>query len=546
VQQVRFRVLAIAISSTVISVGAISPVTAQIPFLPTLQPPTARSENSDGGTNVARWVYLDGRRLFQVAAPRANISERIDVIQWNLRQISQQYFQGSSEDINVQIKERNGLPTIYVNGRYLMTVTNQDANLRQVDLVTAANQISESLQQNLRQSKQERQRDNLIEQGVIAGGAGITIIVISWGLYQLQRRSQRHSLHHLNSPTPAEEPLTSQLKQQQQRNLLEVNKRLFQLTQTGLWGGGTLFILSLFPYTRGLQAWILYTLQFPVKLGVVVLGTYVAIRLSFLLIDRFASAFIGGSVLLTPETSQRLQLRVSTISGVAKSIITIIWLTVGILLALAVLGIDIIPLLAGAGIVGVAVSLASQNLIKDAINGFLIIFEDQYALGDVIMVGDVGGLVENLNLRMTQLRDGEGRLITIPNSEVRIVANLSSRWARADLTIPIAYQADIDLALKIIETVSLEMDRDPQWQHQILETPEVLGIDNFGERGLMIRVWIKTQPLQQWAVAREYRRRLKIALDQAGISIPLPQQVMWVNDSHLLKPLYDHSKGNGH
>ena len=169
-------------------------------------------------------------------------------------------------------------------------------------------------------------------------------------------------------------------------------------------------------------------------------------------------------------------------------------------------------------------------MIKDAINGFFIILEDQYALGDFIAVGNVGGLVETLNLRITQLRDSEGRLITIPNSEIKIVANLSSRWSRADLNIPIAYNADVDHALNLIETVGLEMDQDPRWREQIVETPQVLGVENFGDRGLMIRVWIKTQPLKQWDVAREYRRRIKITFDQAGIVIPLPQQAIWLND----------------
>jgi small conductance mechanosensitive channel len=224
---------------------------------------------------------------------------------------------------------------------------------------------------------------------------------------------------------------------------------------------------------------------------------------------------------------------------VTKSIATFALLIVGTLLTLTVLGIDVIPLLAGASLVGVALSLASQSLIKDAINGFLIILEDQYALGDVIAVGEVGGLVENLNLRMTQVRDAEGRLITIPNSEIKIVANLSSRWSRADLNIPIGYQTNIDKALKLIEDVALKMDLDPLWQEQIVETPKVLGVDNFGDRGLIVRVWIKTQPLKQWDVAREFRRRLKIAFDKAGVSIPLPQQAIWVNDAELLKSQFD-------
>lgn len=297
-----------------------------------------------------------------------------------------------------------------------------------------------------------------------------------------------------------------------------------------LWGGGTLIILGLFPYTKPLQIGILAIAQIPIKLTIVAVGTYVAIRFTYALIDHFTSTIVSGGALLTPETSARLQLRISTFSSVTKSITTIIWVAAGSLLALTSLGINIVPLLASAGLLGVALSLPSQNLIKDAINGFLIIFEDQYALGDMITVGTVGGLVEKLNLRMTQVRDSEGRLITIPNSEVKIVANLSSRWSRADLTIPVSYQANVDQALTLIEDVGLDMTQDPEWQDQILEKPNVLGIDNFSDRGIMIRILIKTQPLKQWAVAREYRRRLKITLDAAGINIPVPQQANWVNE----------------
>ena len=114
--------------------------------------------------------------------------------------------------------------------------------------------------------------------------------------------------------------------------------------------------------------------------------------------------------------------------------------------------------------------------------------------------------------------------------EIKIVANLSSRWSRADLSIPVAYHTDIDHALQLIDSIGIQMDKDPKWLEQIIETPQVLGVENFGDRGLMIRVWIKTQPLKQWEVAREYRRRVKVAFDKAGIAIPLPQQAVWVNE----------------
>ncbi|MBD0388380.1 MAG: mechanosensitive ion channel family protein [Nostoc sp. C3-bin3] len=536
-----------------IAVVSVPKATAQIPMLPQLQTPSSVSNNDPDNRIVSGWIYLDGRRLFQIAASRANFPERSEDIQKKLERIAQNYFQSPAETpVNVTTPKVNQLPVIYVNGQYLMTVTSEDAKLREVDTWTSANQIAESLQEDLQQAKQERQTQFLIDQGKIAAGIGLVMMLMSLGVYSWQQRSKKDLVRSIASqpntgplnsqvsPAAAAQPIATQLNQQQLRHLLVVKRRLFQLSHAGIWGGGSFFILGLFPYTRPFQVIILNAVQFPLRLGVVFLGTYVAIRLIYALIDRFTTTLISSGALLTPESSERLRLRVSTFSGVTKSIATAICVGVGFLLALVSLGIDIVPLLAGASLVGVAVSLASQNLIKDAINGFLIILEDQYALGDVINVGDVGGLVENLNLRMTQLRDSEGRLITIPNSEIKVVANLSSRWSRADLTIPIAYQADVEKALKLIENIGFEMDKDPRWERQILEPPQVLGIDQFGDRGLIIRVWIKTQPLKQWDVAREFRRRLKVALDQAGISISVPQQAIWVNDEQLLN-----FQGNG-
>ncbi|MBD2440401.1 mechanosensitive ion channel family protein [Nostoc sp. FACHB-110] len=525
------RFLAIFCSITVSTVAL--PVTAQIPLLPLLQTPNSPSNESDNRI-VSGWVYLDGRRLFQIGANRSNFPERLQNIQRNLNQISQNYFQSSAQKVNVEVRSVNAIPVIQVNGEYLMSVTADDAKLRQEEQSISADQLAELLQEELPRAKQERQTQYLISQGKIAAGIGIFMMLASGGVYYYQRRSRRDFVHSIPLTTPTAQPIATQLTQQQHQHIKEAKKRLFQLTQAGIWGGGSYIILGLFPYSRPLQVVFLTAAQIPVRLAVVGLGIYVAARLSYALIDRFASTLISSGALLSSDTSERLRLRVSTFSGVTKSIITIILMVVGILLGLISLGVDIVPLLAGVSLVGVAVSLASQNLIKDAINGFLIILEDQYALGDVINVGNVGGLVENLNLRMTQLRDSEGRLITIPNSEIKVVANLSSRWSRADLTVPIAYEADVDHALKLIEKVALEMDQDPKWQQQIVETPQVLGIDNFGDRGLIIRVWIKTQPLKQWDVAREYRRRLKITLDQAGIAIPVPQQAIWVNDAQLL------------
>jgi small-conductance mechanosensitive channel len=526
-------------SSMAIAVVSIPKASAQLPILPFLQSPSTTGSDADNRI-VSGWIYLDGYPVFQIAGTRTNFPERSRNIQQNLNQIRQNYLSSSERNINIETGTLNNSLVIYVNGQYLMTVTMEDARLRREEASVSAVQITEQLKKALRRADKERTTEILINQGKVAAGVGVLMIALSGGVYYLQRRLQEHSQHPILPIADNAQQLTTQLHQQQDRDIQEVKTRLFQLTQTGIWSGGFLFILGLFPYTRVFQVGIITAAQIPIALVVIIVGVYVATRFTYALIDRFTSTLISSGVLLNTEASRRMELRVSTFSGVTKSIITGIWLVVGILLSLLSLGIDIVPLLAGAGLIGVAVSLASQSLIKDAINGFLIIFEDQYALGDVIAVGDVGGLVENLNLRITQLRDAEGRLITIPNSEIKVVANLSSRWSRADLTIPVAYENNIDDAMELIKQVGWEMNQDPLWKRQILEMPQVLGIDNFGDRGLMIRVWIKTLPLKQWEVGREFRRRLKIAFDQAGFSIPVPQQGIWLNEGQLL-----HSKING-
>jgi len=228
--------------------------------------------------------------------------------------------------------------------------------------------------------------------------------------------------------------------------------------------------------------------------------------------------------------TQRVALRFFTFARVVKSVLTLLIIGSGVIVALSLLGVRVAPLLAGAGIIGLGISFASQSLIKDMINGFLILLEDQYGVGDVISVGNVSGLVENMNLRITQLRSADGSLITVPNSSIAIVQNLSKEWSRVDLTIDVAYEADIDRAMTVIQQVATEMSRDRQWRDLILDPPTVLGIDKMDNAGIMVRVWIKTQPLKQWEVSREFRRRLKLALDKAEIPIGGPQQPVLVSN----------------
>jgi moderate conductance mechanosensitive channel len=584
------RISAWTIAGSMALVGwVISPVQAQIqiPGLPDVNIPTPNTiKTPSEDAVVSGCVRLDGRCLFEIAAKKSQLPptpntvgevqgaeeaeeaegaeasqitlpQRIQEIEQRLQDISRTYFRNENVELEIrqELDQQSNLPEIYISLTdergdlfkevRLMSVTNQDADLTGVPIETRANQIIEQLEQQLPQAKQERQPDVLRNRIKIAVGTGVAMIVASLLIYRWERRLKR-SKQLLEPSESNAAPISTQLTQNQQRNVKEVLHRLLQLTQGVIWIGGSLFILNLFPYTRPLQVLILASFRIPVRVGIVGLGTYVIIRLSYALTDRFSSA-IARNHLLTPESAQRAQLRVSTVSGVTKNIITLSFSAIGLLVAMVAIGIDIGPILAAFGIIGLGLSLASQNLIKDAINGFFILLEDQYAVGDVITVGDVGGFVEMINLRITQLRDAEGRLITIPNSEIRIVANLSSNWSRADLNIPVTYQADVDKALELVRHVAHEMVMTQIWRERILDQPDILGVDNFGDRGFIIRVWIKTQPLKQWEVAREFRRRLKAAFDQAGILLSLPQQALWFNNTLPTQSLSNgHANGNSH
>ncbi|HEY9676236.1 MAG TPA: mechanosensitive ion channel family protein [Waterburya sp.] len=542
---IRWGMIAVLSAGTIVlTSGFVSPVQAQFSLLQNFNLPTPDLFNQNSNQQVTSGcIRLDGRCVFKIAAPKAELEERIKDVEQRLNNISELYLRNDKAQLRVVKKQEGNLPNIYISVGdrqvRLMSVTDQDAKLTGASIETRADELVAQLQQSLEQAKQERQVEFLARRGGIAAGTGVVMLVASISLHYGERRLKRSKEELAPSAALPTQPISTQLTQKQQWNVKEVEHRLFQLIKAGIWVGGTVFILGLFPHTRMLQVWMISSLRIPLQLGLITVGTYVIIRLSYALIDKFASA-VASNYLLTPEANRRLQLRLSTISSVSKGILTLTVCSVAILVALSSMGVNIGPVLAGAGIIGVGLSLASQSLIKDALNGFFIILEDQYAVGDVINVAEVGGLVENMNLRITQLRDAEGRLITIPNSEIKVVANLSSNWSRADLSIPIAYYTDVDKALEIIGEIAQEMSQDELWREQIVEKPQVLGVDDFGIRGVILRVWIKTQPLKQWDVAREFRRRLKVALDKAGISIPMPPQEVWFNNSLPVK-----SKGEG-
>ncbi len=516
---------------------------------------TPRPSSEEIATDVVR---LDGRRLFLVAAPAIDdeskqrssltpIEERIKNIQESLNRIARSDFNPARLKVVSNLDRSSGLSVISVNGQYLMTVTSLDAGIQGGEPTGRAETLTRIIEVALIRAKQERQLGFLQRQGWLAVGITLLMISASGGIAQRQKglKARRERIlaqipaNSTTSPLTVDSPDVSsidmavvqeQMTMGQQRNLNAIQQRLLQAGQLAIWTGGTFAILGLFPYTRWLQPLVLSGLRGPLNVLGIVLGTSIVVRLSAVLVDRFFQALQEGEF-LSPKASQRLALRVSTFSLVLKRTIAIGVVGIGTLISLSAIGVNVGPLLAGAGIIGLAISFASQNLIKDIINGFFILLDDQYAVGDVIVVGKVGGFVENMNLRITQLRNDEGRLITIPNSQVTIVENLSKDWSRVDLKIYVAYDTNLQQAFQVIEQVGLEMRQEIVWRKSMLEPPEILGVDELQHAGVMIRVWIKTQPLQQWNVAREFRCRLKLAFEQAEISIGIPQKLIKFNNS---------------
>ena len=487
-------------------------------------------------------VRLDGRTIFRVASTESLSAEvRAVEIQQRLHQFADEEFDQDTLDVDWVLDGEDGPPVIYINGEYfLFTVTSLDTRLSGLsDPETRANELCQTIEDALLDYRKERQPEFLERQGKIAGVMLVCMTFASLVLARVQYwLSQRRArAHKISAPPPIDDitnppanvvtALRQRVSIQQKLSILELKRWFCRLGQFLIWAGGLFLILSLFPYTRVLLPLIFNTLKIPFRVLLVILVNYALIRLANIVIDR-AILTLQERTTLASVQSQRLTLRFSTFSQVLKSIVATVLITIGVLSILSILGIQLAPLLAGAGIIGLAISLASQNLLKDIINGFLILLEDQYGVGDVIVVGDVAGFVETMNLRITQLRNEEGRLITIPNSQIAIVQNLSKEWSRVDLMIPVSYASDINQALELIEKVAEDMRNDPVWHELILEPPLLLGVDNLDHVGATVRIWIKTLPLKQWDVAREYRRRLKIAFDQSGVNIGIPQQSLQV------------------
>ena len=223
--------------------------------------------------------------------------------------------------------------------------------------------------------------------------------------------------------------------------------------------------------------------------------------------------------------------RAVTLSGFFVGVaVVLIWVIV-FFLTLPELNINIGPLLAGAGIVGIAIGFGAQGLIRDIISGLFIIMEDQYAKGDWVQLESINGEVEYLGVRRTVLRDFDGTHHTIPNGEIKIASNYSKDWACVNMDISVGYGEDLDHVTEVINQVCEEMASEAEWKQAIIQVPRVLRVQNFGDSGIDMKVWGTTKPMMQWAAMGEIRRRLKRRFDAEGIEIPWPHVKLYFGEA---------------
>jgi small-conductance mechanosensitive channel len=222
------------------------------------------------------------------------------------------------------------------------------------------------------------------------------------------------------------------------------------------------------------------------------------------------------------KTKTAIKKRCDTLSNVFVETGMVFVGIVALFMIISELGINIAPALAGLGIAGIAVGFGAQSLVKDIFNGVLVLLENQYGIGDVVRVAGISGLVEDITLRRTVLRDLDGIVHSIPNSEIGVASNFTKEWSRVNMNISVGYGEDLDRVIKVINRVGKEMAKDPDWSPRIIKAPEVLRVDEFGDSGIDIKILGETKPLAQWDVMGELRLRLKKVFDKEGIEMPWP------------------------
>ncbi|WP_380157440.1 mechanosensitive ion channel family protein [Kineococcus sp. R86509] len=295
----------------------------------------------------------------------------------------------------------------------------------------------------------------------------------------------------------------------------------------------------------GAQSVATFLLDKPLKIVIVLLICWIARFLLMRVIGRVATGIATGAGKLggggrrngllesSPLLNERRQQRAETLASVLKSTVTFVLGILAVLVVLDTIGIAIAPFLASAGIAGVALGFGAQALVKDFLSGVFMLAEDQYGVGDSVDLGDASGTVEAVGLRVTRLRDVKGTVWYVRNGEIVRVGNQSQGWARAVLDVSVAYGENLARVQEVLQRIADDLVAEDDWRPLVMDAPEVWGVEKMTTDGIVLRLVVKTRPMQQWAVQRELLRRIKAVFDAEGIEFPLAQRTVFLrHDDH--------------
>ncbi len=262
---------------------------------------------------------------------------------------------------------------------------------------------------------------------------------------------------------------------------------------------------------------------------------FIGAKLAFVTIKRLKKVMLRRAERSPLVDTSEAEKRIYTLVGIIKGLIKIVLWVVYLMIVLKKFGVDIGPILASAGILGLAVGFGAQELVRDFISGFFILLENQIRAGDVAVINGVEGRIESIELRTVTMRDFTGAVHIFQNGKINSLSNLTKEWSAIVINIGVAYKEDVDKVIDLMQLVGDELKSDAEWGTNIIEPIEVLGLDKFDDSAVVIKVRIKTIPSAQWKTGREYRRRLKKVFDQTGIEIPFPHTTIYWGDE--IKPL---------
>lgn len=287
------------------------------------------------------------------------------------------------------------------------------------------------------------------------------------------------------------------------------------------------FGVDVTPVLKAAGAWFL---EHGVIILVIIFLAYLIYKIASLILPSIVNRFVkvrGKGRKAQEEVAKRSSTLSQFLTGIVAAVVAIFTL----FMILSEIGVDIAPLLAGAGVVGIAVGLGAQKLIGDIINGLFVVLEDYYGKGDWVQIAGIAGSVEDVNIRRTVLRDFDGTVHIIPNSEVKIASNYTKTWARVNLNIPVAYGENLDRVIAVLNRVGEELAEDEHFRSMITNPPQVLRVDNFGDSAIDIKILGETKPSKQWNVMGELRKRIKEAFDEEGIEIPWPHTKVYFGNA---------------